>query len=407
LLSVLAAAAWWQSATGPAPKASAPDASVPPLASPIGQAEREERASAVVAALDAAAASGERAAFVQAAGSSAQARRWAATVFRNLRLLGVDDTSWRYVAERDAASSSGVFVGDLAVTWSLSRRFDLATTGPVTVTVPLRFAQPDGGVAVLGAAPGPDPLPVWLAGRLQVTTVPGAVCVAVGHRSDPARLRSMAQQALRAVSAVVEPSTAVVLVDPGDGPTAARLLGSSSEQLAQIAAVTTAVDGSSDARSPAQVVINPPVFNALGPRGAQVVLGHEITHAVTGATTAEMPLWVAEGFADFVALRDAGVPVRTAAGQILAHVRRAGPPRRLPTAADFAASAHGLGRTYEASWLIFLMLAERYGDHTTVRFYEAVRDSAPLGRALSRHFGLDIDSLTVQWRNYLDRLAAA
>ena len=39
-----------------------------------------------------------------------------------------------------------------------------------------------------------------------------------------------------------------------------------------------------------------------------------------------MPLWLLEGFADYVALRDVDLPIATTAGQIIEQVRRDGPP---------------------------------------------------------------------------------
>ena len=80
-----------------------------------------------------------------------------------------------------------------------------------------------------------------------------------------------------------------------------------------------------------RVFVNPTVFGRLKERGAQVVMSHEATHVATGATFASMPTWLQEGFADFVALDGAGVPVELAARQILDRIRKEGLPRRLPT----------------------------------------------------------------------------
>ena len=55
-------------------------------------------------------------------------------------------------------------------------------------------------------------------------------------------------------------------------------------------------------------------------------MSHETTHVATGATFASMPTWLLEGFADFVALDHAGVPVDLAAGQILPRIRKEGLP---------------------------------------------------------------------------------
>jgi hypothetical protein len=155
------------------------------------------------------------------------------------------------------------------------------------------------------------------------------------------------------------------------------------------------------------VVLNPVVFDRLGPRGAQVVVSHEATHAATGAAAVRMPLWVAEGFADWVALRDGSVPLDVAAGRFVATVHRDGPPRSLPSASDFATQAHGLGTTYEAAWTVFRLLGERFGDGPVIAFYEDVLAGSPVPAALDDATGLDVAGLTAAWRNEVRRLARA
>ena len=92
--------------------------------------------------------------------------------------------------------------------------------------------------------------------------------------------------------------------------------------------MTTTADGSLSPDAPVRVFVNPTVFGRLKARGAQVVMSHETTHVATGATFTSMPTWLLEGFADFVALDHAGVPVDLAAGQILARIRKQGVPNR-------------------------------------------------------------------------------
>jgi hypothetical protein len=369
-------------------------------------------AAATVAAVGAAWERQTRARFLRAFGPAPEARSWARQLYRNLRLLGAREVTWRYVAEREADRGSSAradaFTADVEVAWTPGRRSGFVPRPTATVTVPMRFTDLGRRVALVGTAPSlaGDPLPVWLAGRLDVARVQGAVCLGVGD-VDLRSARRLTRMAVRDVAAVLRhPPTAVVVVPP-DGSTAGHVLGSDASDIEQIAAVTTTIDGSSESSAQVQVVLNPPVFDGLAPQGARVVLAHEITHVVTGAAAAPMPLWVVEGFADFVALHDVKIPVSTAAGQILAHVRRHGPPKALPSQADFAAGHSGLSRQYESAWLIFRMLGEYYGDSATVGFYELVRDGVPLQRALRAEFGLDREQLTAAWRNYLERLAGA
>ena len=101
----------------------------------------------------------------------------------------------------------------------------------------------------------------------------------------------------------------------------------------------------------------------------------------TDAPFATMPTWLLEGFADFVALDHAGVPVDLAAGQILPRIRKNGLPDGLPTSQDLDPTANGLGATYEEAWLACRFLAQEYGERALVRFYRTVNDGASTQQA--------------------------
>ena len=96
------------------------------------------------------------------------------------------------------------------------------------------------------------------------------------------------------------------------------------------------------------VFVNPEVFGSLRRTGAQVVMSHEATHVAAGAWDSRTPLWLLEGFADYVALRDVDLPVESSAAQIIAEVRRDGPPRRCRTPRRSAPGRRGWGRRTRA-----------------------------------------------------------
>ena len=86
--------------------------------------------------------------------------------------------------------------------------------------------------------------------------------------------------------------------------------------------------------SQVHVFVNPDVYDDLEPVGGQVVISHEATHVATGAPlTTGVPLWLLEGFADYVALRDVDLPITTTAGQIIAAGPRATAPPDAPARA--------------------------------------------------------------------------
>lgn len=349
-------------------------------------------------------------AFSQAAGSTP----WARTTWQNLETLGIGDVDVRFVAS-GPGRSPGVLRASVEVAWTPgddTSAFDGITTVPREVTFLVSGAD-DGGVAILGAATRGDRwVPAWLVGALRVTRFPGAAAVTIGDADSTAGLDLLTRRAMDAVDTVLADLPAdhrrqVVVVVTATAAQAAQLLGRARVAPDSVAAVTTTVDGSRRVDAPVQVVLDPVAFDRLAPAGAQVVVSHEAAHAATGAAAVRMPLWVAEGFADWVALHDGSVPLDVAAGRFLASVRRDGPPCSLPSQSDFGTQAHGLGTTYEAAWTIFRLLGERFGDESVIAFYEDVLAGAPVPTALRERTGLDIAGLTRAWRSDVRRLARA
>jgi hypothetical protein len=154
------------------------------------------------------------------------------------------------------------------------------------------------------------------------------------------------------------------------------------------------------------IFVNPRVFDPLGPRGSQIVMSHEATHVATGAALSTMPAWLLEGFADYVALAHVDLKVTVAAGQVLAQVRRDGPPGRLPGKREFAPDNQRLGSSYEAAWLACRLLAEQHGERKLVAFYRAANRSPDLTRPFRVVLGTDQQRFTRAWQAYLRRLAA-
>lgn len=352
----------------------------------------------------------DRADFVAVAAGTRRGVRWAATTWRALAGLAVDRLDLRYVAGAvpgpapDVAAAAVVEVTWIQAGWRL----------PVTtrMTVDIGFEGRVAGVLSTRPAAGSPP-PVWALGadirsgpQRALVVLPGA-----GAGRSPDRLAAMATRACAQVGAVLgrgrSGGAPLVVVVPADPATFARLVGGRARDYGGIAAVTTTVDGSVRAAAPVQVVLNPAVFGSLGASGAQIVLTHEATHAVSGAGSMSMPLWVAEGFADYVALRERAVPLRVVAGSALRSVRRDGSPRALPGDGAFALGAVGLDRAYEQAWLAFRMIDRRHGTAAAVAFHDAVLAGRGVDRALRATTGSDLGTVTAQWRAELTRLARA
>jgi hypothetical protein len=222
----------------------------------------------------------------------------------------------------------------------------------------------------------------------------------------PERYLGLARQALVDVAKVLPDWHGnLVLEVPASEEQLDEALAAPAGRYDNIAAVTTTVDGSLVPGSPVHVFLNPQVFDTLGPRGAQVVVSHETTHVATGATFVDMPTWLLEGFADYVALDHAGIPVQTAASQILARIRKDGPPDHLPTASDLDPTANGLGATYEEAWLATRFISKEYGEQKLITFYRKVSAGQSTTAAFQGILGTTEDAFVRRWRADLRHLA--
>ena len=350
---------------------------------------------------------GEQAAdFVDAAGSTAWARR----TWRSLAALGVADVSMRVLDSRPAGAPA-LTHATVEVSWAPGAAgvYDGARTSPRTVTFTVR-TDGAGVLQVSRAGAGRNRgTPPWLFGPLAVTELDGGAAVVLPGAS--AELARRAPALTRAALAAVDESLTavpasmrreVVVLAPATSRQAAGLLGRGSSVLDGTAAVTATSDGSGRTSAPVHVVLNPAELHRLSARGAQVVLTHEAVHAATGVAALQLPFWVVEGFADWVALRDGDVPVRVAAAELLGSVRADGLPRSLPRRVRQDGEAV---LSYEAAWTAFRLLDRRVGETGVVGFYVDVLAGMPVGSALWRSTGLDVPELTGAWRANLRRLA--
>jgi hypothetical protein len=179
--------------------------------------------------------------------------------------------------------------------------------------------------------------------------------------------------------------------------------GLPADQAKGIAAVTTATDAGGTPTTPVHVFLNPSVFGPLGPRGRQIVLSHEATHVAVGAETTSLPLWLSEGFADYVALRSSPLPVTVLGAQIRSLVQRDGPPSSLPGREEFTGSNPDVGAWYEGAWLAVRLLGEQYGTDGVLHFYR-VAEAEGVDTAFRRVLGTTEREFTRAWRDDLRAL---
>lgn len=375
-----------------------------------GDSTRADQADALLDDLAEVLAQGDRGATRALAAPNAVSRAEAATLFDNVRALRIVDLDMRYVDESDSAPSAEdlerlgpqAWVGDVEVTWRL-RGFEMR---PSTMEVPLTFVRTADNVRLASVDGAQDEAaPLWMLERVSVERS-RRVLVFATTPADSRTFFDLSTEAARTVRQVLPRWRGGLVVEvPASERQLDRVLGAEPGNYASIAAVTSTVDGSVDESSPAHILVNPQVFGRLGPDGSQIVMSHEATHVATDAATSSMPLWLLEGFADYVALAHSDLPVQLTASQVLAEVRKSGPPRQLPGPDEFDPTNKLLGSSYEAAWLACRLIADEYGETRLIDMYDAVNDGRSLPAAFSEELDTDVASFTRSWRGYLRDLA--
>lgn len=331
-------------------------------------------------------------------------QRQASLVFNNLVSLGVVALGPRLVPGTTRGSGPA-WHADVAVSW----RPEGARAATADSSMVYGFVDSGARTLVASVAPAPGArLPIWLVPGLHVRRGTRTL-VAAGSAVSARRVGRLLDDAVVAVGAVLPHwRGGLVAYAPATARQFGRLIATPPDRYAGIAAVTTSIDGSDAAPAPLAIVVSPRVFASLGPLGAHVVITHEATHVATRAAAADMPLWVAEGFADYVGIGSVDVAVPVAAQAALSVVRRQGAPAQLPDDAAFAVGSSGLEATYEEAWLATSLIARRYGRGALVAFYRLVeRHPEAIDEAFAAALHTSRASFTAAWRTYLADLARA
>ncbi|NSL43549.1 hypothetical protein, partial [Streptomyces sp. 8P21H-1] len=336
-------------------------------------------------------------------------RAEARTGFRNLRAVPLAGWSYRVTG----LSRSG----DRATADAdLSYRIAGHDRAPVVTARTLSLLRAGGRWYVTADRPAAGAgRQLWEQGT--VTAVRGGRSLVLGVGQSRSALRGYAGLADRAVPAVREawggdwPGRVVVLV-PGSLEGMAQLLGAPAAGYRGIAAVTTGETGGSGKVPADRIIVNPDAYGVLGSFGRQVVLTHETTHVATrAATSAATPLWLSEGYADWVGYRGTGRSAAQAAPELRQAVAGGDVPAGLPADGDFGfgGDAGKLARAYESGWLACRLIAERWGEVRLGEFYRAVGEHGKRAGAVETGMrevlDTSLEEFTAHWRAYLrDRL---
>ncbi|MEV0703104.1 hypothetical protein AB0I53_35015 [Saccharopolyspora sp. NPDC050389] len=324
-------------------------------------------------------------------------------LFRNLTTIPA--TEWTYELVGTAGARPPVPAAD--ETWAprVVLRYALTDVDsvPTQRTLGYVFARRgDSWYLADDAGPGVWRGP-WDFGRCHVRRT--ATGMVIGHDPEPVERVSRLLDA--AVADVTE------IWGPGWPQSVGVLVPASQEELRSLVGPEFAVDGiaavavadrvdTGARRAEGQrVVLNPKAADRLSDVALRVVLRHEITHVAARAdTAAEAPMWMLEGFADYVGYRESGVAPKDIAPDLARRIHEAGPPAKLPEDGDFHQAGRRLDLAYQQSWSVVSHLADRLGERRLVDLYRrvAATDSpAEVDGALREATGLTKAQLVADW----------
>lgn len=363
--------------------------------------------------------SGNRTAFLSAIDPQAETfDDQARMIFANLRKLPLATFQLRYVSDdpgallpdrRNVLGGSASWLAQVEVSWQLTA-FDAR---PARETLPVTFVT--RGATTYAASFSEQFVagqrrPIWTLGTIEVARGDHSLVISLDPKSDPDEYAAVIDRAVGSVSKVWGRNwrqKAVVYL-PARQQQMELVLGAKTNSYVQIAAVTMAELDLPQAGAPVRIVANPKLFQELGKQGRRIVLTHETTHVASSATASPVPLWLAEGFADYVAFTAVSVQDESAAKELFKAIRAGKVPKALPPPEAFSSSSTELPQAYESGWLACRLISEREGQSKLVQFYRTVHASkSPTGLAdaFRTVLGTTEQQFVADWQKYLERLA--
>jgi hypothetical protein len=146
-----------------------------------------------------------------------------------------------------------------------------------------------------------------------------------------------------------------------------------------------------------RVVFNPREFSA-DPAELAHDLTHEFVHAAMGpVTTDDTPLWLVEGFAEYVSYKPRPVSALFPKRALEGYATGSAPP---------SGNFYDDGRNYVLGWLACRMIAQRYGEARLVALYDAFQAGTREDDAVKRVLGIDKATLDEQYVAYVEKARA-
>lgn len=352
-------------------------------------------------------------------------------IFANL--AQVPFYSWDYYANesapiRDISQGAGnqAFVVPVVFQYSFadSAGQRLPQTSPIRRSVSVVVVGRGGIWRISGFAKSSAVEP-WHQGRVRVTWGRRSLLLSVGSSQDFTPLVQQLDAAGQHVDSLwgrTWPRVTVAVL-PRTQNDLAELLGRPPNTgLDQIAAMTSGeVKRPADVQagySSDRVLLNPNGFPALGELGKRVVLRHELTHVATRSLAQQpVPMWLSEGYADYVAYHGLTLDERRIAASAIAKYGKQTSPQ-LPTRDDFDARKGRVAPAYGGAWLAVVALSRTGGADSVRSIYRQTAgvNSAQPGKAdpetaanqaIKAEKGWTRADFIQAWRQEMQRVATA
>lgn len=270
------------------------------------------------------------------------------------------------------------------------------------------FIRSDGDLVGVGRRTWRGP---WDFGPcVVVTTGRGLVLTHPAREAMAKRVAGELDAAVQAVSGVwgaAWPQQVVVIL-PDSNEEMKALVGPNFPVESVVAvSVADRVDVDRKVAEGQRVVMSATSADTLSVTALRIVLRHEFTHIAARSSTVDgSPMWVLEGFADYVGYRDSGIPLAQAAPDLNAAMVASGPPRRLPTDEEFRGQGRTLDMAYQQSFSAARFVADKLGEDKLIELYRVL---AAAGRAgpdridelLVSVVGLNAEQFVAGWQEYL------
>ena len=335
-------------------------------------------------------------------------------LFANLG--GVPLTEWSYHVDGAVTAKPPSKAPDDAPRWAprTTLRYGLQGVDTMATTRPLGYlyVQRDGRWYIASDSElGDDAEPTWRGpwdfGPCAAVGAAGGLVL--GHAGDEELLGSLAEELDGAVAAVTQVwgtdwSQRVAVLLPASLDEMRALIGPEfAVDGIAAAAVADKVDVANHSAVGQRVVLNPDQAGKLSPSARRIVLRHEITHVAARASTVDgAPMWLLEGFADYVGYSGSGLSAREAAPDLVRALRDSGLPDRLPTDPDFYGTNDNLDLAYQLAWSAALHVADLVGEQGLVQLYRRIAgDPSTVDAAMSQILGLDLNGFVASWRDSL------